>query len=75
MSVVNLVTIENFESKKIQIRNSCSSFGQLNKPEMWSNSLNIFQFENESVVDLVTTYLTDEYFCQLDEFRKTFLIA
>lgn len=72
MSVINLVTLENLESKKHLILNSVSTFGKINSIENWYSGLSLFVFENENVEDAVTSYLINEFDIQLKEFRKTF---
>ena len=61
----NVITTSNFNDYKVSIINSCSTFGAINNPDSWYIGLNIFEFENESVQEMTTSLLFDEYIKQL----------
>lgn len=69
-SKMNIVTLENFDSKKHSILNACSKFGNITHPESWAYCLHIFEFQNEDVECEVTGYLTNEYYNQLSNLKK-----
>lgn len=69
--MTNTVTISNFESKKVEILNAVSInglFGVINHPRTWNVSLCIFDFESENVIDMVTSYIFNEYEKQVTNF-------
>lgn len=66
----NLITSSNFADNKVKIMNSVSTFGKINAPESWSIGLHIFDFENEQVEDMVSSFLIDEFFGQMSD-RKS----
>ena len=63
----NLITKSNFDSKKVEILNSVSTFGSINNPNTWYIGLSVFEFENELVEELVTTLLTNKLFEQMSK--------
>jgi hypothetical protein len=65
----NTITLSNFDSYKIAIINACSCFGAINRPNTWFSSLNIFQFECESVRDMATSLLFNEYERQIEDIK------
>jgi len=55
------ITTQNFESMKYKMLLCVSKYGKMMRPEQWYTYLSIYDFENESVVDMVTSYLINEY--------------
>jgi hypothetical protein len=69
----NTITLQNLENNKIAILNSVSIYGSIISPNKWNENLCIFEFENLSVAEKVTSFLTDEFSKQLSTFKKTYL--
>ncbi len=59
-----VITASNFSNFKVQILNACSIFGNVNHPDTWATSLNLFDFD-EAGEDLASSLLIETYYSQL----------
>ena len=66
----NVITTTNFNSKKVEILNSVSTYGNINNPNTWYIGLSKFEFENESAEELVTELLTNTLISQIKTFKS-----
>jgi hypothetical protein len=65
------ITTTNFDQMKYRLLLTVSSYGNIINPQDWYNKLSVYEFENESVECMVTSYLFDQYHSQLNKFRKS----